>query len=200
MNLPWNLSAAAIVVATWFLVTGLWCLITKKPLIFPARYKFWLLATLLSLYVIPMFPISFGKYADEISTLLFILVFLIAIVYLLYEWKNMRGYIVMGITNKTFQHSLRHILNALELPFEESLSRLKLTTVNNELQVTSRSWLGENQFKLKELQHTEILEKIADSIRDYFATSLIKVNVAVCILNVIIALLIITFVLFINFP
>jgi hypothetical protein len=89
-------------------------------------------------------------------------------------WKT-RGYVISGATEEYLQNALRAALQKLNLPFEESVARLQLTSLDADLLI-SVSGFGSALMKLKQHQHDSVLKQIADDMNVYFATVPGKVN------------------------
>lgn len=199
MNYLWLFSIGFVLTSVWLIATGIWCIARRKPLLHPAKYNFWMLVLVFSPNMMMAFTWSFSEYADSYTHFLTILSLVTYAVTLTYFWKVLGGYTVLGVSDESFQDALRYALRKLDLPFEESLSRIKLTTLKDaDLQVSVQSWVGTAQFKFKQSQHNSTLDKIANAMREYFASSSSQVNNATSIFNVATGVLLLASVIFMS--
>jgi ankyrin repeat protein len=193
-NYLWTQNIMLGVVAVWTLTMGLRGLVRKKPVMFPARRNFWLLVLVLSTQMLPLLPVFFNGRAnsylsDNVFKHFIYLPPLMLGVVLVMMWNLMRGYVVVGATDTSFRGALFHALKQLDLPYEESLSRVRLPTIDADLQVSVQSWMGTAQVKFKQAGHRKTLRRIADEMRAYFDSSTVAVNMTSCGFNVIIGVL-----------
>ena len=98
---------------------------------------------------------------------------------------QLKGYVAFAITDTSFREALVAALQRLELPFEESLSAVRLTSVNADLQVAIQSWMGTGVIKIKQRAHRSVLEEIVDAMNEYFRTSSVSTNMITCVFLVV---------------
>jgi hypothetical protein len=96
---------------------------------------------------------------------------LVCAVLLVMMWKQTAGYMVIGVAEEPFRNSLLNTLRKLNLPFEESLSRVRLTTLEADLQVGIQPWMRTAYLRMKQPQHADTFTKVVDSLRKDFAGS-----------------------------
>ena len=101
-----------------------------------------------------------------------------------------RGYAVLGVTNESFRQALYAVLGDLGLPFEERLSKLRLTSLNADLEANVNSWMGAASFRIKQREHQKTLEQIAEGLRIYFAGSHVSINMVTCVFYIILAVIV----------
>ena len=160
------------------LAIGLRGLVTKRPFLFSAR---WFLFGMLLIFLGPLgtlFPRPFPSSRPlEIVDWLPLLVFPVIAVVL---WLQMKGYLAFAVTGKSFRDGLLAALEKLQLPYEESLSSIRLTSVEAELQVAIQSWMGSGQIKVKPGRHGPLLKKIVQAMKEHFRTSAVETNMISC--------------------
>jgi len=186
----WIAGAPLVVFSAFFLATGLRGLVTKRPLLFPARWHFWLMA----LVFLPMFLTPLQRLLDgrrgPMDTM-FLLQPLMFVVILAMFWIQMRGYLVYGITEDSFRNALNDALERLNLPHEESLSRIRLPGLGADLQVSLQSWMGQGQLRIRPSRHAPTLDKIAACMKEYLATAPVQTNMLMPLYYVVSGLLMI---------
>ena len=100
-------------------------------------------------------------------------------------WYQLKGYVVFAITDTSFREALVAALQRLELPYEESLSVIRLTSVEADLQVSIQSWIGTGVIKTKHRAHRSVLKEVVDAMNEYFRTSSVSTNMISCVFCVV---------------
>lgn len=77
----------------------------------------------------------------------------------------------------------------MNLPFEETISKIKLTSLGADLHVAVASWMGTAQLRIKQTQHQKIAGEIAAEMKEYFSSHPVKVNNISFIVNLILGIL-----------
>ena len=144
-------------VAVFLLGIGLRGLLTKRPFLFSAK---WLLLFMVVVFLGPIVtlipsPFPFSR-PLQFTNWLPILMFPVMAVFF---WLQMRGYLAFGITGKSFREGLVAALEKLQLPYEESLSSIRLTSVEADLQVAIQSWVGTGQIKVRQGRHRPLAQR-----------------------------------------
>jgi hypothetical protein len=103
----------------------------------------------------------------------------------------LRGYVAYAVTDTSFRDALLASLQKLDLPYEETLSTIRLTSVEADLQVSVQSWIGSGQIKVKQREHSSLLKKIADAMNEYFRISSVPTNLTSCIFYLVMGILMI---------
>jgi hypothetical protein len=188
-----------IILGLYMLITGLRGVITNKPFLFSAKINFWMVALAFSpgifqpLYSLWELLSSSAEHAEDFEgSLLLLLLFplLIYPVVLALIWRQMRGYTVLGVTDESFRQALYAVLKDLRLPFEERLSKLHLTSLDADLEANVASWMGVANLRIKQREHQETLERVAEGLNRYFAGSHVSVNMVTCVYYIILGVLI----------
>lgn len=168
----WIILVQGGVVAGWMLTIGLRGIVTKRPVIFPVRRMFWLLVIAFS--PITLLPFSTALEMRNLTLRdfglpLFMLLFFV--VMLVFFWKMLRGYSIMGVDADAFREALQRALRKLNLPFEESLTKLRLPTLDAELEANVNSWMGGANLSIKQPQHAAILKQVIEALREELRAS-----------------------------
>ena len=163
----------------FFLVIGVRALLTKRPFLISNR---WLLAIMFVIFV----PMGLSSLmildGDPISWVIPIL----CAALLVMMWYQLKGYVAFAVTDTSFREALLAVLQKLQLPYEESLSVIRLTSVNADLQVAIQSWMGTGVIKVKQRAHRSVLREIVNAMNEYFRTSSVSTNMVTCIFWVVI--------------
>ena len=188
-----------IILGLYLFVTGLRGVITKKPFVFSAKSNFWLVALAFSpsivqtLYSFWDFFSSAAEGAEDFEWSLVLLLLFPLLIYpvvLAFIWRQMRGYTVLGVTDDSFRQALYAVLKDLRLPFEERLSKLRLTSIDADLEANVASWMGVAGLRIKQREHQETLERVANGLKRYFAGSHVSVNMVTCVYYIILGALV----------
>ncbi len=170
------------VMAFFFLVIGLRGMISNKPFVISSR---WLLILVLlgispGIFQFAEFPRPVGE--PEVLVALRLLVPIMMIVILIFAYFSLRGYTAFGITDTSFREALLRSLKKLGLPYEETLSAMKLPTHGAVLQVAVQSWIGTAQLKMKQRKFSAVLKDIVNGMNEYYQSGAVSgVNLTCCI-------------------
>ena len=171
--------------ALFFFVIGLRGIVTKRPFLISNR---WLLSVmfigLVPAILIPVFlP---GPDSPFIIKWLNPMIFTLLLVMMCFA---LRGYVAYAVTDTSFREALLASLQKLELPYEETLSTIRLTSVEVDLQVSVQSWMGSGQIKVKQRGHGSLLTEIATAMNEHFRISAAATNLTACIFFVVMGVL-----------
>ncbi len=169
-------------ISIYFLFLGLKVFLTKKPFLISAKYNFFVMLIAFATQLV--IPISnffdFSRLKEDKFDWFFLAspLFLIVLysVLLIYLWKTMQGYQIIGVTEDTFRTSLQNVLRKLGLPFEERLSKMRLTSLETDLESSMNAWAGTATLKIKDAKYKEIEKKIAENLRRELNDEYLPVN------------------------
>lgn len=200
-TMPWNFVLYGLVMVAFSLYVlgiGVWGLIKKRPLILPAHQFMWFLLALYAAQVInsvvPLFTIRWLTF-DPFFFLLPVFQILMFFVLIYVLQRQMTGYLILGVTDETFRDALTAVLNELNLPFQETISKIKLTSLEADLQVAVASWVGSAQISIPQQPHAHLTAKIAHSMDNYYQKKPIKVNSFIFITYLILGILLTGFIM-----
>ncbi len=154
------------IMAAFFLVIGLRGILTRKPFLLSNRWL--LLIMFISFVPIIIMPFFFSFPDMDLMDWLNPAIFTVVLVMMCFALK---GYAAYGITDTSFREALLAALEKLQLPYEESLSTMRLTSINADLQVSIQSWLGAGMIKIKQREHRSLLPEIASEMNKHFSLS-----------------------------
>ena len=177
---------------------GLRGILSKKPFIISNR---WFLATILVAFIpLPVILLPLLSASGSSSDIYF-MKWLIAILcglvlsVILMVWYSLRGYVVYGVTDVSFRETLLAALEKLQLPYEESLSAIRLTSIQADLQVSVQSWMGTGVVKVKQRAHRSALREIVNTMNEYFRTLSVSTNIIPCIFFLVIGIFEVLFII-----
>ena len=180
--------------ALFFLVIGLRGIVTKKPFLISTR---WLLAAILlglfpaMVQVVTLPRIAVGSGMVEAIRWLSPAILIVVAIFLYF---TLRGYTAFGVSDISFREGLLHSLKKLNLPYEETLSAVKLPTIGADLQVAVQSWIGTGQLKMKQRQFSTVLRDIVKGMNEYYQSGAVsKVNLTCCIFYAVIGVFLAVF-------
>ena len=162
-------------VAIVFLVIGLRGILTKRPFLISQR---WMLSVMFAA-LIPAIVVHLLTPGDSnFMNWLFPLAFGVILLMMCYQ---MRGYMAYGVTDMSFREVLIEVLQKLQLPYEESLSLIRLTSVEADLQVSVQDWVRTGLIKVKQRAHRAVLREIVNAMNEHFRMSSVPTNMITCI-------------------
>lgn len=154
------------VMAAFFLILGLRGILNRTPYLLSNR---WLLLVMFIALVPSIIMPFFFDFSDmDLMNWLNPAIVTVVLVMMCFALK---GYAAYGITDTTFREALIAALEKLQLPHEESLSSIRLTSVEADLQVAIQSWLGSGIIKIKQREHRSLLAEIVAEMNRHFRLS-----------------------------
>ena len=171
---------------TFFLVIPLRGIITRRPFLVSYRR----LLCLNFVFVIPYILLLI--FLPVTSSFLFQLKWLIPALYtvlLVIMCFVLKGYSAYGVSDITFREALITTLDKLQLSYEGTLSSIRLTSVDADLQVGVVSWMGSGMIKIKQREHRTLLTQIVSEMNIYFRMSSIPSNLTPCIIELVFGIL-----------
>ena len=166
------------IMAIFFLGIGLRAILTKRPFLVSNRWMLSLIFFILVLNIIVFFPTLSSDIMNWVHPLLFGVI-------LLMMWYQLKGYVAYAVTDASFRVALLAALQRLQLPYEESLSVIRLTSVDADLQISVQSWMGTGTIKVKQRAHRATLKEVVNAMNDYFRTSPGSTNFISCVFLVV---------------
>lgn len=172
------------IIAVFFLVIGLRGIITKRPFLVSNR---WLLSAMFIIFIPVILPaFTFPSSVPFIIKWLNPIVFTVVLVMMCFALK---GYCAFGVTDTSFRDTLIASLQQLNLPYEETLSSIRLTSIEADLQVSIQSWVGSGVIKIKQRDHRSQLKEIVTVMNAHFRRSSVSINLTTCIFYLIMGVL-----------
>ncbi|MYB92679.1 hypothetical protein F4054_20100 [Candidatus Poribacteria bacterium] len=171
------------IVTVFFLLIGLRGIITKRPFLVSSR---WLLFAMFLAFLPGISMILFPGSISFILKWLNPIIFTVALVAMCF---TLQGYTTFGITDTSFREALLAALQKLQLPYEETLSSIRLTSIEADLQVSVQSWVGSGVIKIKQREHRSQLTEIVAAMNEHFRRSSASVNLTTCVIYLVMGIL-----------
>lgn len=172
------------IMAIFFLTVGMRGILTKRPFMISNR---WFLATILVvlipsilLTVLPLFRSGVGPIKWLNALICGSILMVIPVL-----WYSLKGYAAYGVTDASFREALIAALEKLQLSYEESLSAIRLTSIEADLQVVVQSWMGSGLIKVKQRAHRSYLKEIVNAMNEYFRMSSVSINMTSCVFSLV---------------
>jgi hypothetical protein len=169
------------IMAIFFLTIGLRGVLIRRPFLVSNRW--WL--SILFVVFIPIILLSFSLPLPTSFYAINWVIPLILGLLLLRGWFHYRGYTAYAVTDTSFRDALLAALQKLQLPYEESLSVIQLTSIEAALQVSVHSWMGTGIIKVKQRAHQSVLREVVNEMNEYFRISSVPTNVISCVFNLV---------------
>ncbi len=165
------------IAAIFFFVIGLRGLLIKRPFLISQR---WFLSIMFAVFIPTILQSFFLRLPSGFNLINWLnpLVFGFILLTMCYQ---MRGYTAYAVTDTSFREALIEVLQKLQLPYEESLSLIRLTSIEADLQVSVQGWMGTGQIKVKQRAHGSVLREIVKAMNDHFRISSVPTNMIICV-------------------
>jgi len=153
-----------------YIAAGLRILLAKRPFIVSKRRQVFLrFAPIMAILIYTVWP----KYPEQSRLPAFLAIGCMTIV-----WGIIlsQGYRVFGVTGTVLCDALRHALNKLNLPYEESTQAFRLPTLNNELLTDATGIDGMFNLRLKRFGNRRAIRQLAAEVEDFFKTAPVRTN------------------------
>ena len=163
-----------LLMALFFFLIGGSVIFKNRAIVFSARWFYGFMV----FSFLPSIIMSMGRFFDDRPTDILIMDLVSPVMYiviLFVFWKQMKGAIIIGVTDDSLRKSIHFTLKELNEDFEEALSKVILKHRDNELNVSIQSWMGSGQVKMKKSDNQFMKDYISLSNR-YFMTSVTSVN------------------------
>lgn len=181
------------IMAIFFFGIGIRAILSKRPFLVSNR---WMLSVMFVVFIPIIFQFALRP-LDGIMGWTHPILFGMILVMM---WYQLKGYVAYAVTDTSFREALLAALQKLQLPYEESLSVIRLTSVDADLQVAVQSWMGTGTIKVKQREHRPALKEIVTAMNDYFRTSFASTNmvtpVFMVVLGIVMAFLVLDMSLF----
>ncbi|MDE0186786.1 MAG: hypothetical protein OXP71_15200 [Candidatus Poribacteria bacterium] len=164
------------IMAVFFLTIGVRGVLIKRPFLVSNRW--WL--SILFVVFVPIILLNFSMLLPASLYAINWAIPLILGLLLLRGWFHYRGYTVYAVTDTTFREGVTAALEKLQLPYEESLSAIRLTSIEADLQVSPHSWMGTGIIRVKQRAHKSVLREVVREMNEYFRISSVPRNLISC--------------------
>ena len=170
--------------------TGLRAVLTKRPFLISNRWE--LLIMFVFFITGILLPLSFSSLPSGFNVINWVnrLMFGVILLMMCYQLK---GYTAYAVTDTSFREVLLAALQKLQLPYEESLSLIRLTSINADLQVAGQSWMGMGVIKVKQRGYHSVLRQVVNTMNEHFRVSSVPTNMISCVFCMVMGVIMVIF-------
>ncbi|HEY8022565.1 MAG TPA: hypothetical protein VIH93_15775 [Thermoanaerobaculia bacterium] len=152
-----------------FLLLGLRGLLGRRPLVFRSRLMLVVIVLcLLPGSVAPFLALPSGARNGPVPDAFLLLPLVVDVAVLALVLYVLRGYVILGADDRALATALKEALDRLDLPFQESLGRLRLTGLDADLKLLQQGQVGSAQLRM-EPEDRGTLDRVAGALRDALA-------------------------------
>ena len=166
------------IMSVFFLSIGLRGILTKQPFLVSNKWFYSIMFVVL--FPMVFLPLSLSSLPGGFNIINWVHPLMIGVI-LLMMWYQLKGYTAYAVTEASFREALLAALEKLQLPYEESLSVIRLTTIDADLQVAIQSWMGTGIIKVKQRGYNSVLKEVVNAMNEYFRNSSVPTNMISCI-------------------
>lgn len=158
--------------SVFFLNIGGKALLQSKPVIYKAKWLFYLQCLILVpgiLYWGYLFTSQLiypTLYSYGIDWLQFVQM-LFWSAQLIIFWFCFKGFIIVGVDDQNMEALLSHALHKNDIVHEKNLSKIKLIDLDTDLNVAVTSWMGVGQVKIKNGKYNQVLRALTKDMQYY---------------------------------
>ena len=170
---PIVMSFVPVLMAGLFFLIAFKTLFQRRPILFSSRWLFGFMC----MAFLPMLisSISLGVSSKHTSLITWINPVMFPVL-LIFFWFQMKGYMVIAVSDTYFREALLSSAATLGYSIEETLSRLKIKETGDEIHVSIQGWIGSAQVKAVEKKSDDAVVRIAKGMDHYFKTTPGKMN------------------------
>lgn len=177
------------IMAIFFLAVGIRGVLIKRPFLVSNRW--WL--SILFIVFVPIILLSFSLPLLSSSYSINWVIPLILVLLLLRGWFHYRGYTAYAVTDTSFRQAVIAAIQKLQLSYDESLSVIRLTSIEADLQVSVHSWMGTGIIRVKQRAHQSVLREVVNAMNEYFRISSVPRNMISCVFYLVMGAIIVFF-------
>ena len=166
------------IMSVFFLSIGLRGILTKQPFLVSNKWFYSIMFVVL--FPMVFLPLSLSSLPGGFNIINWVHPLMIGVI-LLMMWYQLKGYTAYAVTEASFREALLAALEKLQLPYEESLSVIRLTTIDADLQVAIQSWMGTGIIKVKQRGYNSVLKEVVNAMNEYCRNSSVPTNMISCI-------------------
>ncbi len=172
------------IMSTFFLVIALRGIITRRPFLISSRWLLYLMFVVFipTILLFIFLPVTSSFLLKWFNPAVFTVILVMMCIML-------KGFSAFGVSDITFREALITTLDKLQLSHEETLSSIRLTSVEADLQVSIHSWIGTGMIKIKQREHRTLLTQIVLEMNTHFRMSATPSNLTPCILYLVLGIL-----------
>lgn len=191
MKYFWLTDVTFAIVGLCVLGLGVRGILTKRAFVYSARWVPWMALAIFLPTILTtddLIPRLRSTHSFELTAFLPLLML---VVFFFVLWKQSSGYFAWGVTDEYFQNALYTALEKLNLPFEVTLSRVRLTSLDVDMRI-SIARFGTAQITLEQPKDKTVLKRLAHAMNEYFATVPGKVHLGMFFFEIVFGLLMIS--------
>jgi hypothetical protein len=113
-------------------------------------------------------------------------------VLLIFLWLQMQGYVLFGISDKSFRKALLSVLDELNLEHQEELSLIRIPAAQLGIQIAIQSWMGTGQIKSKSKSGKQAFQQIIDGLKKRFARGEVETNNVTPVIYIVLGIIMLT--------
>lgn len=101
---------------------------------------------------------------------------IMSFIVLSYFWFQMKGYIAVGVSDRTLRDAINYSLEINKLKYEDLITGIHLKDLNAKLDVSIQDWVATGQVKVHSIKNKGLLEALMSGVNDFYRKKAIEAN------------------------
>lgn len=101
---------------------------------------------------------------------------LMSFIVLSYFWFQMKGYIAVGVSDRTLRDAINYSLEINKLNYEDLITGIHLKDLNAKLDISIQDWVATGQVKVHSGKNKGLLDALMSGMNDFYQKKAIEAN------------------------
>jgi hypothetical protein len=88
----------------------------------------------------------------------------------------MKGYIAVGVSDRTLRDAINYSLEVNQLNYEDLITGIHLKDLNAKLDISIQDWVATGQVKVHSIKNNGLLDALMSGVNDFYRTKAIEAN------------------------
>lgn len=160
--------------ALFFLYIGVKVFYSAHPIFISAKTFFFFLSMIIGSILI--YQIDKQLQSETPVELSIFITPIMSFIVLSYFWFQMKGYIAVGVSDRTLRDAINYSLEVNKLKYEDLMTGTHLKDVNAKLDVSIQDWVATGQVKVHSIKNKGLLDALISGVNDFYRTKAIEAN------------------------
>ena len=160
--------------ALFFLYIGVKVSYSNHPIFISAKTFFFFLSMIIGSILI--YQIDKQLQSETPVELSIFITPIMSFIVLSYFWFQMKGYIAVGVSDRTLRDAINYSLEVNQLNYEDLITGIHLKDLNAKLDISIQDWVATGQVKVHSIKNKGLLDALMSGVNDFYRTKAIEAN------------------------